>query len=207
MAIFPDLIPNVPFVWTTICCIAVYAFGLPLYANNVTSTTVQVVVACVWGVLALVVSLGTLLYLYRAFVEPRKFFHPNSGQVINLLFFLDVWFSLLTVQAAVLYVPYMFDPAGAFLELGTSATPGGVVGGAPWYVFLEIFVTAANNFHGASNVGVDAVSAVAMIWMTVCSIIARMFTWFAVAILIRFTWVAVDKPFSNNNNNKVKRYV
>jgi hypothetical protein len=106
------------------------------------------------------------------------------------------------MQAAILYVPYMFDPVGAFAELGSAACPGGACGSNPWYVYMEIFLTACNNFHGASNVGVDAVSVVPMLWLAVCSVVARMFTWFAVAILIRFTWVNVAIPA-----NKVKRFV
>lgn len=99
--------------------------------------------------------------------------------MLNLLFFFDVWFALLTMQAAVLYIPFMFDPVNAFTALGVS--------NGPWYVYMEIFVTACNNFHGASNVGVDALSVVPMIWLSICSIVARMYTWFAVAILVRLT--------------------
>lgn len=182
MAIFPELVEGVPFVWTIICCLAVYAFGLPLYASDTQSQAIQVVVACVWGVLAFIVSLGTLSYLFRAFLEPRKFFHENGHSkksMLNLLFFFDVWFSLLTMQAAVLYIPYMFDPVNAFSAIGLA--------NGSWYVYMEIFMTACNNFHGASNVGVDAVSVVPMIWLGICSIVARMYTWFAVAILVRLT--------------------
>jgi hypothetical protein len=193
MGLFPELVEGVPFVWTLICCIAVYAFGLPLYASDPASTAVQVVVACVWGLLAFIVSLGTLSYLFRAFLNPRKFFHENGGNgskktILLLLFFFDVWFSLLTMQAAVLYVPYMFDPVNAFADIGTA--------NGPWYVYMEMFVTACNNFHGASNVGVDALSVVPMIWLSICSIVARMFTWFAVAILVRFTLLKVTTSTS-----------
>lgn len=184
MGFFPELIEGAPFVWTIICCIAVYAFGLPLYASDTQSEAIRVVVASVWGVLALIVSMGTLSYLFRAFLEPRKFFHENGdngkrSSLLNLLFFFDVWFALLTMQAAVLYIPYMFDPVNAFVAIGTA--------NGPWYVYMEIFVTACNNFHGASNVGVDALSVVPMIWLSICSIVARMYTWFAVAILVRLT--------------------
>lgn len=184
MGFFPELVEGAPFVWTIICCIAVYAFGLPLYASDTQSEAIRVVVSCVWGVLALIVSLGTLSYLFRAFLEPRKFFHENGdngkrSSLLNLLFFFDVWFALLTMQAAVLYIPYMFDPVNAFLAIGSA--------NGPWYVYMEIFVTACNNFHGASNVGVDAISVVPMIWLSICSIVARMYTWFAVAILVRLT--------------------
>ena len=99
--------------------------------------------------------------------------------MLNLLFFFDVLFSLLTMQAAVLYIPYMFDPVNAFSAIGLA--------NGSWYVYMEIFMTACNNFHGASNVGVDAVSVVPMIWLGICSIVARMYTWFAVAILVRLT--------------------
>jgi hypothetical protein len=200
---YPELIKGIPFVWTAICCITVYGFGLPLYVSDTTSTSIQVGVTCVWAVLAFVVNVGALAYLYRAFLEPRKFFnggshHPQGGggprHLTNLLFFFDVWFSLLTMQAAILYVPYMFDPVNAFTAIGS-------VNG-PWYVYMEIFLTACNNFHGASNVGVDALSVAAMLWLALCSIVARMFTWFAVAILIRFTWVNVSGP-----TTKVKRFV
>jgi hypothetical protein len=54
-------------------------------------------------------------------------------------------------------------------------------------VYMELFMTACNNFHGASNVGVDALSVVPMVWLSICSIVARMYTWFAVAILVRMT--------------------
>lgn len=193
---FPELIQGIPFVWTGICCVAVYGLGLPLYASDPNSTGIQVGVTCVWAVLAAVVNVGTLAYLYRAFLNPRKFFNGGGDKLpgrhlTNLLFFFDVWFSLLTMQAAILYVPYMFDPVHSFSAIGGA--------NGAWYVYMEIFLTACNNFHGASNVGVDAVSVVPMLWLAVCSVIARMFTWFAVAILIRFTWVNVTTP------NKVKR--
>lgn len=165
---------EIPFVWTIVSVVLVYAIGLPVYTTNTTSHAIHVTFAVlysIWGVFLMVIM---LCYLFRNILVVA---HPLRTPIGAILGLLDFWFSLLIMQTAILYIPYMFDPVNSFSGTG--------VQNGPWYAWLQFSMTIASNFHGAVGGDVTPVAVFPLIWLTISSVLARLFMIFAVPIILR----------------------
>lgn len=167
----------IPFSWTLFTCACVYGIALPIYTLNPASVSTQIVIGTWIGVVGGLIMLSTGYYLLKIIMGSSHIKRDTTLEEILDLF--DVWFALLTAQTAVAYVPYMFDRVNAYT--GISSTE------SPWYAYLQTFLLICNNFHGASGTNVTARSSFAIIWLSISSILARIFlliaTWFVLRIV------------------------
>lgn len=171
---------GIPFGWTIISLLLVYAIGLPIYTTDTTNGGVHIAFAVLFGVWATFLTVLMLVYLFRNILVQT---HPLRTPLGALFGLLDFWFSLITMQTAVLYIPYMFNPVGAF-------TGGGVLNG-PWYAWLQLSLTVVSNFHGAVAGDIVPISVFPLIWLTLSSILARLFMVFAIPIILRIIYTVL----------------
>jgi hypothetical protein len=180
---------GIPFGWTLISIIITWGIGVGITTINPTSLPIQIVVTVLFSVQAIVFSIATIIYLFRAILNPKHNIRMRTP-LKDVLTLLDVWFSLLTAQAGGLYIAYLFWP--------TTALFGLTISNGTYYVFLQMVATMANNFHGSTGSGVIPLNGFAYTWFIVCSIISRIFLIFAVPIVLR---LAVT---SNSGYGKMK---
>ena len=168
-----EIFEKIPFSATILSSIVVYGFGLPVFVSNQNNEASIILVTVVFAILGAITSIATIIFLFRSVTNVNVL--KQSAAYLDVFAIFNVWFTLMTAQTAVLYIPYMFDPINAFRGIGST--------NGPWYVYAKLFYVICGNFHGASGAGVEPLSAFAILWLAFCSIMARIFLFIAVPLL------------------------
>lgn len=182
----------IPFSWTIATSACVYGVALPIYTINTTSNAAQIALAVWLGVVGALVLVATGYYLLKIVTGSSNIQKDTTLEEILDLF--DVWFALLTVQAAVCFVPYMFDRVNAYT--GISSTE------SPWYAYAQFFLLVCNNFHGASGTNVVANDTFAILWLSLSSIVARMFLLIATWFVLRIVFSQLEDKRKHNRRRR-----
>lgn len=180
-----------PFLWTFVSAILVYAIGMPIYANDPTNRSIHIAFAVLYGAWAFFVTVLMVVYLFRNILVRA---HPMRTPLGAMLGLLDFWFALLIMQTAVLYIAYMFNPIDAFTGQGTQ--------NGPWYAWLQLSLTVVSNFHGAVAGDIVPIATFPLIWLTLSSVLARLFMVFAIPIILRIIYTAALLPSTTTKRGK-----
>jgi len=166
-----------PLGWTLISIIAIVGVGLPIIWSDRTSQANQIGVTVLFAIFGAYFSIASVTYLFVAIFRSDNTSNPFENRPLgNVLNVIDVWLCLLFVQTGVLFVPYMFDPMGAFSGLDQ---PDSV-----WFAFLQLFTLIATNFHGGASPGVFPEQVFPYIWLTVSALIATLYFLLAIPHII-----------------------
>lgn len=184
---------GIPFLWTFASAILVYAIGMPIYANDPTNRSIHIAFAVLYGLWGLFVTVLMVVYLFRTILVVA---HPVRTPLGALFGLLDFWFALLVMQTAVLYIAYMFNPIDAFAGQGTQ--------NGPWYAWLQLSLTVVSNFHGAVAGDIVPIATFPLIWLTLSSVLARLFMVFAIPIVLRIIFTVVSNGTTATKKTTVK---
>ena len=120
------------FGWTLLSIIITWGGVGIMYSDNYGA---KIFLSIIFALEGIFFSVAVIIYLFRALLDHK--YSARWTKLGGILGLLDVWMALLTSQAAVLYISYIYWPSTSF-SVDLSGAPNG-----PYFVFLQIIYIMA----------------------------------------------------------------